>query len=209
VPDHCIYGTAKRALDLMVSLPALILLCPAFLATAILVRLKLGSPIFFRQERAGQNGKPFTIYKFRTMTDAKGPGGNLLPDEARLTPIGSFLRRSSLDELPQLVNVALGQMSLVGPRPLYRKYIPRYSEHHKMRLLVPPGITGWAQVNGRNAVDWEKRLDLDVHYVNHRSLALDLWILCLTFRKVLAREGISAQNHATMEEFMGSGPTAG
>lgn len=195
------YPILKRTLDLLVALTLQLLLAPVLAITALLVRLKLGSPILFRQERAGQHGRSFCIFKFRTMTEARDSDGQLLPDEVRLTRFGQFLRTTSLDELPQLFNILRGEMSLVGPRPLYIRYIPRYSEEQKRRLLVPPGITGWAQINGRNAVDWATRFSLDTWYVEHRSMALDLRILARTAHKVMRREGICAEGHATMPEF--------
>lgn len=197
------YRMAKRTLDLGLSLAGIVLLGPLFLIFACLVRIKLGKPIFFRQERAGLHGKPFTIFKFRTMTDSRDAEGRLLPDCDRLPPFGQFIRSTSIDELPQLFNVAMGQMSMVGPRPLYVAYISRYSRNQRRRLLVKPGITGWAQVNGRNAVDWTTRLEQDVYYVDNRSIFLDLKIVALTIKKVVYRQGISAPNQATMPEFMG------
>jgi sugar transferase EpsL len=199
------YPILKRALDLVAALALLVLLAPVLGVTALLVRLKLGSPVLFRQERAGRFGRPFIIFKFRTMTEARDPEGNLLPDEARLTPFGQFLRASSLDELPQLLNVLRGDLSLVGPRPLPTRYVPRYTPEQRRRLDCPPGITGWAQVNGRNAVDWDTRFVLDAWYVDHRSLALDLRILCLTFWRVIRRTGINQEGQATMTEFLGQG----
>jgi lipopolysaccharide/colanic/teichoic acid biosynthesis glycosyltransferase len=168
------------------------------------VRRKLGSPALFRQVRPGLHGRPFMMVKFRTMTDERGADGELLPDAQRLTAFGRFLRASSLDELPELWNVLRGEMSLVGPRPLLMEYLPLYSPEQARRHEVRPGITGWAQVNGRNAVSWDERFKLDVWYVDHRSLWLDLRILWLTVRKVLVREGISAQGEATMSRFTGN-----
>lgn len=181
------------------------LLSPMFLAVVVLILWKLGRPVLFRQERAGFHGKPFTIYKFRTMTETRDSEGRLLPDGDRLPPVGRFMRSTSLDELPQFLNVLLGHMSLVGPRPLYLAYIPRYTPTQRRRLDVKPGITGWAQINGRNAVDWGLRLAQDVHYVDHQSLGLDLQILLLTLKRVIGRKGITAPNQATMHEFMGCG----
>ncbi|WP_243317515.1 sugar transferase [Geothrix paludis] len=195
------YPFLKRALDLGVALVLLLLLAPVLALTALLVRWKLGSPVLFRQARAGRFGRPFTIFKFRTMTDARDPEGHLLPDGDRLTPFGQALRSSSLDELPQLLNVLWGDLSLVGPRPLPVRYVPRYTPEQRRRLDCPPGITGWAQVNGRNTVDWDTRFALDTWYVDHRSMTLDLRILLLTARKVILREGISAEGHETMPEF--------
>ncbi|MDW8226777.1 MAG: sugar transferase [Anaerolineales bacterium] len=166
--------------------------------------MKHGSPVIFRQQRAGYKGRPFWIYKFRTMTDRTGPDGHLLPDEERLTPLGRFLRSTSLDELPELINVLRGEMSLVGPRPLFVKYLERYSPEQMRRHDVVPGITGWAQVNGRNAISWPEKFALDLWYVDHWSFWLDLKILWMTFWKTLKREGISQPGHATMEEFMGN-----
>jgi lipopolysaccharide/colanic/teichoic acid biosynthesis glycosyltransferase len=170
---------------------------------AAVVRFAIGKPVLFRQTRPGKNGKLFTMYKFRTMTDRKDNSGVLLPDVERLTSLGRFLRASSLDELPELWNVLKGDMSVVGPRPLLPKYLPRYTPKQRRRHHVKPGITGWAQVNGRNALSWEQRFDLDVWYVDNRTLALDLRILAMTVLAVLARTGISADGHATMPEFRG------
>ena len=195
----------KRAFDFGASLLALILLSPLLALIASLVRLQLGSPILFRQQRPGLCGNPFIIYKFRTMTDARGAHGNLLPDAQRLTPLGRFLRSTSLDELPELFNVLKGDMSLVGPRPLLMQYLERYTPEQMRRHEVRPGLTGWAQINGRNAITWEEKFTLDVWYVDHQSLWLDLKIIALTVWKVLTREGISQPGQATMEEFMGAG----
>jgi len=170
---------------------------------AVLVQFFSGSPVFFRQRRPGLHGEPFTICKFRTMTDVRDAQGNLLPDEQRLTPFGRFLRCTSLDELPELFNVLKGDMSLVGPRPLLMRYLDRYTPEQMRRHEVRPGITGWAQVNGRNALTWEQKFALDVWYVDHQSLWLDLKIIVLTVWKILKREGISQPGQATMEEFMG------
>lgn len=194
----------KRLLDIIVSLAALILLFPLLLLTALLVARNLGSPVLFRQERPGLNGKPFTILKFRTMKDATDSAGNSLPDSERLIPFGQKLRSTSIDELPELINVLRGDMSLVGPRPLIMAYVDRYTEHQARRMEVRPGITGWAQVNGRNSVDWDQRFEMDVWYVDNRNLWLDLRILWLTLITVFRREGVSAVGHATMPEFMGS-----
>lgn len=182
----------------------LVFCAPLLAVIAFLVRITLGSPIFFRQQRPGLHGKPFTLLKFRTMTDARDSDGNLLPDEQRLTPFGQFLRRTSLDELPELFNVLKGDMSLVGPRPLLMQYLDRYTPQQMRRHEVKPGITGWAQVNGRNALSWEQKFALDVWYVDHLSLWLDLKIILLTMWKVLRREGISQEGFATMPEFMGT-----
>jgi len=193
----------KRLFDLLVSLALLVVLAMPLLVLYAMVRRKLGSPALFRQVRPGLHGQPFMMVKFRTMTDERGPDGELLPDAQRLTAFGRFLRASSLDELPELWNVLRGEMSLVGPRPLLMEYLPLYSAEQARRHELRPGITGWAQVNGRNAVSWEERFRLDVWYVDHRSLWLDLRILWLTVRKVLVREGISAQGEATMPRFTG------
>jgi sugar transferase EpsL len=196
------YG--KRALDLTLTLPALLLLLPVGLIVAALVRLRLGSPVLFRQVRPGYGGRPFTMYKFRTMTDARDASGQLLPDAVRLTAFGRFLRSSSLDELPGLWNVITGEMSLVGPRPLLTEYLALYTPFQARRHEVLPGITGWAQVNGRNATSWGQRFRHDVWYVEHVSLWLDLYILALTILKVVRREGVSAVGHVTMPSFTGS-----
>jgi len=195
--------TLKRLFDLLVTLPALLVLAPFLLVIALLVRLKLGAPVLFRQQRPGLHGQPFTLYKFRTMTDARDAQGNLLPDAERLTRFGRFLRSLSLDELPEFFNVLKGDMSLVGPRPLLMQYLPRYTPEQARRHEVRPGITGWAQVNGRNALTWEEKFALDVWYVDHRSLWLDLKIVILTVWKLLARENVSHPGEATMAEFMG------
>ena len=194
----------KRLFDLVVALSALLILFVPLLALIWIVRRKLGSPIFFRQTRPGVRGEPFEMVKFRTMTDARGSDGELMPDAVRLTPFGRFLRATSLDELPELWNVIKGDMSLVGPRPLLVEYLPLYSPEQARRHEVRPGITGWAQVNGRNALSWEEKFKLDVWYVDHRSLWLDIKILWLTVKKVLVREGISASGEATMSKFTGS-----
>ncbi len=194
----------KRFFDFLASSLALLLLALPLLALAWLIRRKLGSPVLFRQVRPGLHGKPFTMVKFRTMTDERGPDGALLPDAQRLTPFGRFLRASSLDELPELWNVLKGEMSLVGPRPLLMEYLPLYTPEQARRHEVRPGITGWAQVNGRNAISWADKFALDVWYVDHRSLWLDVQILWRTVRKVLVRDGISAEGEATMSKFTGS-----
>jgi len=182
----------------------LILLSPLLLISGILVWLTTGWPIFFCQERPGLNGRIFTLYKFRTMKNATRRDGTLLPDAERLTPFGKFLRSTSVDELPELINVLIGQMSLVGPRPLLPEYLDRYTPAQARRHEVRPGLTGWAQVNGRNAISWEKRFDLDVWYVDHHSILLDAQIMFLTLAKVFKREGISQAGEATMQPFMGS-----
>lgn len=196
----------KRLFDLAVSTLALLVLALPLLVLIWLVRRKLGSPVFFRQVRPGLNGLPFEMVKFRTMTDARGPDGLLLPDAVRLTPFGRFLRSTSLDELPELWNVLKGDMSLVGPRPLLMEYLPLYSPEQARRHAVRPGVTGWAQVNGRNAISWDEKFALDVWYVDHQSLWLDIKILWLTVKKVLVRDGISAAGEATMSKFTGSPP---
>jgi len=194
----------KRLLDLLVATVGLLVISPVLLVIAILVRLQHGSPVLFGQKRPGLHGQPFRIFKFRTMTDARAADGSPLPDEQRLTRLGRFLRASSLDELPELFNVLRGEMSLVGPRPLLMQYLERYSPEQSRRHDVLPGITGWVQVNGRNALTWEDKFRLDVWYVDHWSFWLDMKILFLTVSKVFKREGISQPGHATMEEFMGN-----
>ena len=194
----------KRNFDLVVAMIALVLLAPIMLCIAVLIRLNMGGPVLFTQQRPRLHGQPFWMYKFRTMRNAQDAQGNLFSDAERLTPLGRFLRSSSLDELPELYNVLRGEMSLVGPRPLLMEYLERYTPEQARRHEVRPGVTGWAQVNGRNAIGWEKKFELDVWYVDNRSLALDLKILCLTVFKVLKREGISAVNGATMSKFMGT-----
>lgn len=194
----------KRLFDLVISLLMLILLSPVMLVIAILVRARLGKPVLFSQERPGRHGSLFRLYKFRTMRDLFDAEGKPLPDEERLTPFGRFLRASSLDELPELFNVIKGEMSLVGPRPLLVAYLDRYTAKQARRHEVLPGITGWAQVNGRNALSWEDKFRLDVWYVEHQSCWLDLKILFLTLWKAIKREGISAPGSATAPEFMGS-----
>jgi lipopolysaccharide/colanic/teichoic acid biosynthesis glycosyltransferase len=195
---------AKRALDLVLTIPGLILFSPLLLLLALLVRYQHGSPVLFRQQRPGYNGELFWNYKFRTMTEARDQRGELLTDDKRLTRLGRFMRAASLDELPELFNVLRGEMSLVGPRPLLVQYLERYSPEQARRHDVLPGVTGWAQINGRNALTWEEKFRLDVWYVDNWSLGLDLKILALTVWKVLKREGISQPGHATAEEFMGS-----
>jgi sugar transferase EpsL len=192
---------AKRALDLVVALAGLVLIAPILVATALAVRIGLGRPVLFRQMRPGLGGRPFTLLKFRTRTRARDAAGQLLPDERRLTPLGRWLRRTSLDELPELINVLRGDMSLVGPRPLLMAYLPHYSPEQARRHEVRPGLTGWAAVNGRNATSWEQRLAQDVWYVDHRSFALDCRILLMTVAKVIRQEGISQDGHATMPRF--------
>lgn len=194
----------KRCFDMALSLAALVLLSPFIAALALAVRRRLGTPVLFRQQRPGLHGQIFTIYKFRTMTDACNEQGHLLPDAERLTPFGQFLRSSSLDELPELWNVLRGDMSLVGPRPLMVQYLERYSDAQLHRHDVRPGLTGWAQINGRNALSWPQRFELDLWYVAHYSFRLDVTILARTVVAVFRREGISSENHATMPEFQGT-----
>ena len=194
----------KRIIDLILSFIAIIVLSPVLLIVAILVRIKLGSPVIFKQKRPGMNEKIFTLYKFRTMTDETDEQGNLLPDEVRLTKFGKLLRSTSLDELPELFNILKGDMAIVGPRPLLVRYLPRYNEHQKKRHNVRPGFTGYAQVNGRNSISWEEKFDFDVYYVEHVSFLLDVKIIFKTIKVVFAREGISSDTSATMEEFKGS-----
>jgi sugar transferase EpsL len=194
----------KRLLDLVVTAVALILLSPLLAAIALLVRLKLGSPVLFRQQRPGLGGKPFTILKFRSMNDARDSGGRPLPDWQRVTGFGQLLRRTSLDELPELINVLRGEMSLVGPRPLLTDYLDRYSPEQSRRHDALPGITGLAQVKGRNNLSWEEKFNLDTWYVDHRSLLLDLKILFMTVSAVLSAEGVSAAHHFSSPEFKGS-----
>jgi len=194
----------KRAFDIVFSAGWLIGFAPLLLIVAILVRLKLGSPVLFIQERPGFLGRPFRMVKFRTMTDERGPDGELLPDEQRLTPFGKFLRATSLDEFPEMWNVLIGDMSVVGPRPLLMRYVSRYSAFQARRMEVKPGVTGWAQVNGRNLLSWEEKFALDVWYVDHRTFLLDMKIVVLTFFKVLARSGAERdKNVPPLEEFKG------
>jgi len=194
----------KRAMDVMLAAAVLVLSSPLMALIAALIRVRLGRPVFFRQLRIGLRDRPFRIWKFRTMTERVDARGRLLPDSERLTSLGRVLRRSSLDELPQLWNVLRGEMSLIGPRPLLPQYLPRYSMAQRRRHEVQPGITGWAQVNGRNALSWERRFQLDVWYVDHRSLWLDLRILWMTVDRLVRPRGISGANHATMPEFLGT-----
>jgi sugar transferase EpsL len=195
----------KRVLDILIALTALLILSPVLLCLALMIRLSQGAPVFFRQVRPGKDGKPFTIYKFRTMSDRRDLSGRVLPDDERLTRLGRFLRSTSLDELPELVNVLKGEMSIVGPRPLLMQYLDRYTPEQMRRHEVKPGITGWAQVNGRNAVTWEDKFKFDVWYVDNQSPSLDLRIIALTVWKILKREGISQPGQTTAEEFKGSG----
>jgi sugar transferase EpsL len=194
----------KRLFDLLISIFLLLLLLPIIMIVAVLVRWKLGSPVIFKQQRPGLHGKPFYLYKFRTMSDARDSDGNLLPEYIRLTSFGQRLRNYSLDELLQLINVLKGELSLVGPRPLLMDYLPLYTAEQAKRHMVRPGITGWAQVNGRNAISWEEKFRLDIWYVEHHSFLLDVKVLCLTLFKVLKSEGIHQENHVTMEKFTGS-----
>lgn len=200
---------AKRTMDLAVSVPALLLLAPVMGIVALLVSRYLGSPVLFRQERPGLRGQPFTLYKFRTMTDERDEAGRLLPDDRRLTSLGRLLRKLSLDELPQLINVVKGEMSLIGPRPLLMEYLPLYTAEQSLRHEVKPGITGWAQVNGRNALSWEDKFRMDVWYAERQSFALDMRILLQTVRKVARSEGISQEGHDTVSKFTGSPAMAG
>lgn len=199
-----IYKYIKRILDIISSLLAIIILSPLLAVTAVLVKTKLGSPVLFKQERPGKDEKIFTLMKFRTMTDERDENGELLPDEVRLTKFGKFLRSTSIDELPELFNILKGDMSVIGPRPLLVEYIPRYNEHQHRRHEVRPGLSGWAQVNGRNTVSWEDKFDMDVHYVDNYSFAMDVKILFMTVLNVLKKEGISSETSATMEVFMGT-----
>ncbi len=195
----------KRTFDIGFSACWLLGFSPLLLLVAILVRLKLGSPVLFIQERPGLRGRPFRMVKFRTMTEARGPDGELLPDEQRLTYFGKFLRSTTLDEFPEMWNVLLGDMSVVGPRPLLMRYVERYDAFQERRMEVRPGVTGWAQVNGRNSLTWEEKFALDVWYVDHRTFWLDMKIVVRTFFKVFARTGINAGEGKTMEEFRGAG----
>lgn len=199
-----IYKYIKRILDIILSLLAIIILSPLLAVTAVLVKTKLGSPVLFKQERPGKDEKIFTLMKFRTMTDERDENGELLPDEVRLTKFGKFLRSTSIDELPELFNILKGDMSVIGPRPLLVEYIPRYNEHQHRRHEVRPGLSGWAQVNGRNTVSWEDKFDMDVHYVDNYSFSMDVKILFMTVLNVIKKEGISSETSATMEVFMGT-----
>lgn len=194
----------KRPQDFCCALAAIIVLSPIMAVTALLVRVKLGSPVIFKQERPGLHGKIFTLYKFRTMTDAKDKNGNLLPDDVRLTKFGKMLRSTSLDELPELINMLKGDMAVVGPRPLLVKYLPLYNEYQARRHEVRPGFTGYAQVNGRNAITWEDKFEKDVFYVDHITFLGDWKIIFQTLKTVIKREGISSGSSVTMEEFKGS-----
>jgi sugar transferase EpsL len=194
---------SKRIFDLILATTGILVLSPLFLLIAVAIWLRYGTPIIFQQKRPGYQGNPFLIYKFRTMTAERDAQNNVLPDDLRITRLGRFLRSSSLDELPELINVIRGEMSLVGPRPLLMQYLDRYSPNQARRHEVVPGITGWAQVNGRNALSWEEKFDLDIWYVDHWSLFLDIKIIFLSVIKVLRREGINQPGQATAEEFMG------
>jgi lipopolysaccharide/colanic/teichoic acid biosynthesis glycosyltransferase len=194
----------KRPMDIVLALIALIVLSPVMLIVALLVRWKLGSPVIFKQERPGLNEKVFTMYKFRTMTDERDANGELLPDSVRLTKFGRFLRSTSLDELPELWNILKGDMSIVGPRPLLVQYLPLYNDHQRRRHEVRPGLTGLAQVSGRNAISWEEKFDLDVEYVDRITFLVDCSIISRTLLKIVVREGINAENSATMEPFQGN-----
>lgn len=194
----------KRAIDILGGLIGLLLFSPVMLWLVWKIRREMNPPATFSQMRAGKNGVPFRLYKYRSMTDKRDKNGELLPDSERLTPLGRRLRASSLDELPQFWNVLIGDMSLVGPRPLLPEYVPLYNKQQSKRLSVRPGITGWAQINGRNSLSWEEKFDLDVWYVEHQSLRLDIKIILLTIKKAIIREGIAAEGEATMPRFMGS-----
>lgn len=199
----------KRVIDMLLSAIALLVLLPIFFILAVLVRVKLGNPVFFSQERPGRDEKVFRMYKFRSMTDRRDEHGELLPDEERLTHFGAMLRATSLDELPELWNIFKGDMSIVGPRPLLVKYLPRYNERQRRRHQVRPGLTGWAQVNGRNAISWEQKFEYDVEYVERESFWFDMKILLMTVGTVLHRSGINQEGSATMEEFLGSETNGG
>lgn len=207
--NHKPYGKyekyIKRPQDFLCALAAVIVLSPVMLITAVLVRIKLGSPVIFTQDRPGKDEHIFQLYKFRTMTDEKDENGNLLSDDVRLTPFGQKLRSTSLDELPELFNILKGDMSVVGPRPLLVRYLPRYNEHQKRRHEVRPGFTGLAQIHGRNAISWEEKFDWDIRYVDHITFVGDWRIILDTVRTVIKREGISSYTSSTMEEFIGSG----
>lgn len=199
----------KRLLDLILVLPALVLAAPLLALVAVLVRIKLGAPVLFCQERPGLQGRPFRLYKFRTMTAARDASGNLRPDGDRLTPFGRFLRSASLDELPELFNVLRGDLALVGPRPLLMRYLARYTPEQARRHEVKPGLTGWAQINGRNAATWDKKFALDVWYADNLSLGLDGKIMVITLWQIVRRKDINQPGHATMEEFMGNNQREG
>lgn len=194
----------KRSIDFILSLVAIIILSPVLAIVTLLVRIKLGGPAIFKQQRPGLNEKIFTMYKFRTMTDERDEEGELLPDEVRLTKFGQTLRSTSLDELPELFNILKGDMAIVGPRPLLVQYLPLYNDRQKKRHCVRPGITGYAQVNGRNSITWEEKFEYDFEYVNNANFLLDLRIIVATFKTVFSKEGINSENDATMEDFKGS-----
>jgi sugar transferase EpsL len=198
------YRYAKYTFDTLIALAGIAALSPILALVFVMIRIGLGAPVIFKQQRPGLHGRPYLMYKFRTMQNASGKEGNPLPDEQRLTALGSFLRKTSLDELPELFNVLQGNMSLVGPRPLLMEYLPRYTREQARRHEVKPGITGWAQVNGRNAISWEKKFELDVWYVDNRSIMLDLKILWMTLIRVVKREGVNQEGHVTMEKFTGT-----
>ncbi|MCI2914810.1 sugar transferase [Staphylococcus hominis] len=194
----------KRLFDIAVSATGLIISAPITLTATAVIAKKLGKPVLFRQVRPGQDGKPFEIYKFRTMSDKRDENGELLPDDQRMTPVGTFIRKSSIDELPQLINVLKGDISLVGPRPLLMEYLPLYNDEQKKRHNVKPGITGWAQVNGRNAISWDEKFKLDVWYAENQSFKLDMYIIYKTIINILQRKDINAPNHVTAEKFKGN-----
>ena len=202
---HSFYDKyVKRSIDAILSLVAIIILSPVLAIVALLVRIKLGGPVIFKQQRPGLNEKIFTMYKFRTMTDERDADGNLLPDEARLTKFGKALRATSLDELPELFNILKGDMAIVGPRPLLVQYLPLYNAQQKKRHCVRPGITGYAQINGRNSISWEEKFDYDIYYVANIAITLDISILFKTFKTVIKRDGINSESDATMEDFKGT-----
>ncbi|NJH99696.1 sugar transferase [Staphylococcus hyicus] len=194
----------KRTFDLLIASLIFMYSLPLFMFTSVLIRIFIGKGVLFKQVRPGKNGYPFKLYKFRTMTNAKSADGELLPDHLRMTKLGSIIRSSSIDELPQLVNVIKGDLSLVGPRPLLMEYLPLYNEEQRKRHDVKPGITGWAQINGRNTISWDQKFKLDVWYVENQSFKLDLYILYKTFQKVIQKKDISAENHVTVEKFRGN-----
>lgn len=202
---HSFYDKyVKRSIDAILSLVAIIILSPVLAIVALLVRIKLGGPVIFKQQRPGLNEKIFTMYKFRTMTDERDADGNLLPDEVRLTKFGKALRATSLDELPELFNILKGDMAIVGPRPLLVQYLPLYNAQQKKRHCVRPGITGYAQINGRNSISWEEKFDYDIYYVVNIAITLDISILFKTFKTVIKRDGINSESDATMEDFKGT-----
>jgi lipopolysaccharide/colanic/teichoic acid biosynthesis glycosyltransferase len=198
------YKFLKRVFDIIFSIAWLAGFSPLLIVVAILVRIKLGSPVFFIQERPGKGAKPFRMVKFRTMTDARDAEGKLLPDEVRLTPFGKFLRSTTLDEFPEMWNVLIGDMSVVGPRPLLMRYLPRYNSFQARRMEMKPGVTGWAQINGRNAINWDEKFALDIWYIDNSTLELDLKIIVKTFFLVVLRKNINSKKAATMDEFMGN-----